>query len=380
MNTGVMQKVVAAGTALLIMLPVAAGAMELRAGERSGTSADESALGDTYLAGGTVLSAAAISGDLVTAGGTIIVSGPVGSDLTAVGGSVSVSGDVGDDLRAAGGTLIVQGSVNGDIVLAAGQVEVAGTGIGGDAAIAGGTVNIDAPIAGSLKVAGGEVRINALVVGDVDVRADRVVLGPKADIQGALRYTSAREAAIDPAASLAFEPEYTAVEKGYEPSPAGIAAIVSLALFAKLLMSLVGALAVYFFFPRYARETVLSAGEKTTASIGIGIVFLIVVPIVSLFLLLTIIGLPLGALGMVGYIGALIAACIVAPITLGSFVNHWVSKKGYVVTWKTILIGVVVYALLGFIPLIGGLAKFIVFILTLGALLSIKWNVAKEWR
>lgn len=380
MKTGVLQRAVVAGTAVAILLPTLAMALEMRAGERAGTASSEVVQSDVYLAGGTVISGAAVSGDLSAAGGTIIINGSVAEDILVAGGSITIVGNVGDDLRAAGGTIIVQGGVSGDAVLGGGQIEIGGAGIGGEAAVAGGAVNIEAPIGGALKVAGGEVRINALVVGDVDVRAEKVIIGPKADIQGTMRYTASQEAVIDPAASLSNTPEYTPIEKGYTPSAGGIAALVSLALFAKLLMSLVGAFAIYYFFPRYTKELALGAYERATAAIGIGVVFLIVAPVVALFLLLTIIGIPLGALLLVSYITALIFACITAPILLGSLVKHWTGKKGIAVTWQTILLGVILYTLIGFVPLIGSLAKFIVFILALGSLLALKWKVAKEWR
>jgi uncharacterized protein YqhQ len=50
------------------------------------------------------------------------------------------------------------------------------------------------------------------------------------------------------------------------------------------------------------------------------------------------------------------------------------------VTWKTILIGVFVFQLLGFVPFVGWLVQAIVALISAGVIASIKWEVIQQWK
>ena len=146
-------------------------------------------------------------------------------------------------------------------------------------------------------------------------------------------------------------------------------------------MSLVGAFAIGYFFHRYSRELIATAAIQPLTEIGRGAIIVIVLPIASVMLLATVIGIPLGALGLLAFTAFMVFTCMAAPIVTGSIVHKWIWKPaGYVVDWKSILIGVAVYFILGLIPFVGWIVKFGIVLLTLGAAINIKWSVAKEWR
>ena len=66
---------------------------------------------------------------------------------------------------------------------------------------------------------------------------------------------------------------------------------------------------------------------------------------------------------------------------VGSIVHKWIFKPTeYEVSWKTVLLGVVVVAILKIVPIVGWLVFFAAFLLTAGAVVNIKWGALKEWR
>ena len=92
------------------------------------------------------------------------------------------------------------------------------------------------------------------------------------------------------------------------------------------------------------------------------------------------IGLPLGFLGLTIFVATILFASITAPIILGSLVYRRLAKHTYVeVSWKTILLGVVLYTLIGLIPFLGPLAKFALVLLAIGVMVKIKLDIAKNW-
>lgn len=383
MKIGVHNKALTLGflLTLLLLLPLAALAAEFRAAEQTSTENDEVIESNAYLAGGSVTSAATVQGDLAAAGGNVVIQGPVWVDLAAAGGTVTVSADVGDDLRALGGTIIVQGNIKKDLVVAGGQITISGRGVGGDAALAGGSIDIEAPVGGSVRITGGTIRINAPIEGDVDIKTDKLTLGPKALIRGDLTYSAPSAATMEEGAQVLGATNFN------ERSPkngaliaAGIAGFITLWLFAKLLMTIVGAFALYFIFGRYTQALVDGAVANPLPSFVIGLLFTIATPVIAVMLLVSIVGLPIGILFIAAYIGAMIIGSFVAPIVLGSYAHHLFSKRGYAVSWKTILLGVLIYFILTLIPFVGWIGKMIVFWIALGSALSIKWTAAKAWR
>lgn len=365
----------------LILIPLASFAAEFRTGDQPSLSADENLNDDLYMAGGNVTSAGTVRGDLVAVGGNVLVSGFVTVDLTTSGGSVTVLGDVGDDLRAAGGNIVIQGAVADDVLVAGGQVNIGGAGVGGDVVVGSGVVRIDAPVRGSIKIGGGEVYINSSVGGDVNIEADKITLGPNTVIAGNFSYSANEEASMEEGAVVRGETAFTERSGFGSIGKAGIAALFSLWFIGKLFMSLAGALVLALVFRRYAKVLVETATTKPLLEVGRGLVFLIVTPIVSIILFTTVVGVLFGLLGMIALGGALLIVSMSAPILVGAVVHKLLFKPTeYQISWKTVVLGVAIYALIGIIPFVGAIVKLGIVLLVLGAIIKIKWNVLQDWR
>ena len=371
----------------LIITPLSASAFQFKAGEQLTIPSQEVISEDFYVAGGAITSEGPVGGDFTLAGGNLLVGSSVSQDLVAVGGSITVTGDVSDDFRAAGGTIVLQSAVAGDALIAGGQVTLSGSGIGGDVAVGAGALTITAPIAKDLRVGAGEVLIDSEIGGNVRIFADRVVLGENARILGDLTYDAVEEATIADGAEVNGEIVFTQTEGRHgsgvdgDAIAAGIVAFFTFWLFAKFLMILAGALVIGLMFKRYAYAMVTQATDGPWGEIGRGLIFFIVVPLVSIVLLVTVIGIPIGILGLLAFGLTMWFATLAAPIIVGSVIHKWIRKPAlYVVSWKTILLGVVVFFLLGLVPFFGWLIVFVITLMTLGASLKIKWDILQDWR
>jgi cytoskeletal protein CcmA (bactofilin family) len=352
---------------------------ELTAGENATIPQGTVIQDDLYLAGGNVVASGTFTEDLVVAGGSILLNGPTSRDVHAVGGMVTVLGDVGDDLRVAGGTVTVSSAVGDDVVALAGELIISGRGIGGDAVLTGGVVRIDAPVRGDLTIWGGEVFINAPITGNVTVTADAVTLQSGARLSGDFSYASSREATYEEGAVVSGTVTYTS----HTPSvpKEKLLAFFSFMLFVKFLSVLSGALLFGLLFRRYAGEVVRGVYTSPFAEMGRGLVALIVLPVVSVILLLTLIGAPLGGLGLIGFVSFLIAGCLFTPILMGALIYRHVFKVAdHEVSWQSILLGTVGLFVVGLIPLVGWLLVLTLFLMSVGGMVRIKRMVAQEWR
>jgi hypothetical protein len=149
---------------------------------------------------------------------------------------------------------------------------------------------------------------------------------------------------------------------------------------AKFLMMLTASLVVGLVFRKYSKTLVENATTNPLKEFGRGVVAVILLPIFSIILLFTVIGIPFGVLGLLSLAMLCIFTAMITPIFLGALVYKWISRKNYVINWKTILLGAVVYSILGLIPFLGWLAICVSMAITLGAMLNIKMQVVKGWR
>jgi acetyltransferase-like isoleucine patch superfamily enzyme len=365
---------------LMLVLPIVSFSAEFKGGEQLSIGKGEKIEDDVYAFGGSVMSAGEIDGDLVMAGGNIVISGDVLSDLIVGGGNVNILSNIGDDVRVGGGTVILSGEVKGDAMIGGGQIFISGLGVGGDMAIAGGNVSIDAPVAGNLFVAGGNVYINAPIGGDVKIEAEKITLGSNAVISGNLTYKSKTEIIKEEGAVINGTIDFKLMERGKGSSKIPVAAIFSAVLLWKFLTLLACALVIGLLLRRFHRDLAGIVTDSPWGQMGKGLVTLIVLPFVSILLFMTLVGIPFGIIGLLGFAIMMIFAWILTPIIVGSIVYRYFSKREVEVSWKTILLGVFLYSLLGLVPVLGWLIQALLMFITLGSIVNLKFRILKEWR
>ena len=362
----------------LLALPFFAAAAEIRTGDQPSLGTDERFAENVYIAGGTITSSGVATRDLIAAGGSILVRGAVGGDMLGAGGSITLLGNVADDVRLAGGNIVVSGGVGGDAMLFGGQINVSGAGVQGDLIAGGGTIRVDAPISGRTRIGGGDVYLNSTIRGDVEIFAEKLTLGRSARVEGNLSYTAAAEATQEEGARVAGETNFT--KKPRTISVTGAAKVISLALLVSFLSQLAAGLLFGLVFKRFVLALVEGSVARPLLEVGRGLVVLIVLPVLSFLLLFTYIGIPLALLGIALFFTTILYLWIATPVILGSLAYRSFFGGDFDVNWKTILLGAVIYNILGLIPIVGWLTQFILMLLALGITVKLKWEIAKEWR
>ena len=101
-----------------------------------------------------------------------------------------------------------------------------------------------------------------------------------------------------------------------------------------------------------------------------GIVFLIVVPIVSVLVMITVIGIPLGLIALLLYGIALFSAQVFVGMTLGRLILSFFSDGNRrMIQFLGLLLGLLILFGVSFIPYFGPWAPLVVIILGLGGLM-----------
>jgi cytoskeletal protein CcmA (bactofilin family) len=352
----------------------------------SGAVAQETSMtlgGDTYAAGSNVTVAAPSPRDLFLAGASVEVGGDVGADAHVAGFDVDIEAPVAGDLYAGGFSVDVAAPVGTDVTAAAANFTLrqAAT-VTGNVRVFAADSTFDGPIAGSLLAAGGSLELNGTVGGDAVLTAGKLSFGPDARIDGTLTYY-AQEPMQIPASVAA--PERVRFEK-LEPSEAYKRIPIDmpvrsfwpafLSLFGAFVMTiaflvLVGALALAF-APQATERLRLEAAERPFTSMLLGALGL------SMLLgLVPVSGMTLFGIPLIPVVILAIVLAWIAGYLLGVYIVAWrlavafgAEPAGMAARLVVLALGLVVFALLNFVPFLGWLANLLVIFLGLGAFMK----------
>lgn len=289
-----------------------------------------------------------------------------------VGGDVDIHEAVDGPVVALGGNISITAPVNGNLRMAGGDVKVGSMAlISGDASIAGGDVAIDGAITGNLRAAAGDLRINGPIAGDASVAAGTLELGPDARIQGRL-FFHGHDLRRDPRAQVLGGIEHS-WERGWrwpEPTLAerfthGWMWTAGLMLVAALIA---GAL------PGASQRMARELRERPWITPLVGLVALTCIPIAAVLLVITIIGIPIAVLAVLGYVALLLLGYVWLAVVVGAMLLDRMKPETAARTaWRVgaAMLAMLVLAVLVHAPIVGGLFKLVALALGVGMIVAV---------
>lgn len=408
--------------AALVFVPTAS-AFDGRSNDKIMISASQVIDEDLYLAGTEVIVEGTINGDLMAGGEIVIINGVVTGDLFVAGSSVTINGEVGDDVFAAAASVTLGPSarIADDVFTAGASVDMrAGSQVGGSVLVGAARGLIASAIAEDLKAGTNSLRLEGTVDGDATIYVDTsedsyvpnftygggrsipmvsipggLTFGPEAKVAGVLEYTSPETVSISSAVA-------TEVRHTLPPMDEQIARDItsrnttSNHIF-DLIRNLVGLLfvgmLVAWLAPRWIERPAEVIRTRLFPSLGIGLVGVVAAPVIFLTALgvLILVAVLFGALSLPSLTGlTLLTGMPLLGLAFGAFVlvvsylcqsivaylsGRWILSKVQP-EWSgklylPLLIGLVVFALLFAIPILGGLLQFLVVLVGLGAIIHL---------
>lgn len=370
-----------------------------------------------------------VNGNVSSNMGQVGVDGEVNGDVETNMGQIVIRGNVSGNVRTRMGEVIVGGSVGGNLSADLGTARVDGA-VGGNVGSGLGEVHITGTVAGDVNSEGGSVYINGLVEGDVTVEQGLVELGPEAVVTGrvsvgrgavnksgsasvgsieieeeisageitggdqstgeapenAYRFDGADENLFNRIAgeisrsmdritdSIRFLPPVFEVRRFTHPSYMQINHFGSVAggVIRMLIMFALAAL-IYALFPKPVKRVSDALLVKPGPVIGWGILAAILAVPLMILLIITIIGIPLAIVEIV----VLAVAAVLGYTGIVNLVGDRIitaASGGKVNPLVSIAIGVIIFGLLGMIPILGGLLTMALYVLALGMVLMTRFG------
>jgi len=340
----------------------------------SGTHGDQQ-----FVAGEEVYIDATVSDEIFAAGGEVTFDGASAKTIISAGHELTVRGSTAQDVIMAGGGLEFEADVADDLVaaicpfcpFATNRLHIrGGATIADDARLVTRFLDIDGTIGGDLYGVAEVFTLAGEVAGNVEILAERIVLTPSARIGGNLSYRSRTEPEIADGAVISGEiaeldaawldgVDFERDEGDFWP---WVAFVLALVLFGAVIQLVA---------PRLLTATRAMALDRTWSSLGIGFLILVVTPVAAGLLFISVIGVPLGLFALTLF--AVTAGLALATIayTIGGRLQRFTGGSPEAATTLANVLwlaaGMIVLALIGAIPFLGGLILLIALLVGLGA-------------
>lgn len=315
---------------------LAAGFLVISAGAAAPVQAAPSSLsespsssdgqGPQFFSGGLIHVQKDVEGDVYAAGQSVTIDGDIAGDVIAAGQNITINGDVDGDLRLAGQNIRINGVVTRSGTVLGADVQLSEEGsFGGDLVGSAETAVIDGSIGRDLILSVGDLSVDGAVGGDLTYYSDdEALISPEAVEGSTERFAPSRSAEVEVSPGTLF-----------------LGWILGL-LYALIALSPIAVIASLL-FPRTVSRVTDHLVHSPWKTLLTGFVASLTVPLVLLFLLITVVGAPLAFAGLLVWSVLTLASFVYSAFFLGRLVLRGEQRPA-------------VKALIGALILIAGLA------------------------
>jgi len=357
---------------------------------------DEEFHHNLYLAGGTIDVKAKVFGDLISAGGEITIRERIDEDVIIVGGTVKILSPIGDDLRIVGGKVTIENVVGGDLIVAGGEVIISKEaviegsllGYAGDITLAGtaaGQVRIRAEqfqfsgLAKDKFSAKSEyMMINGTIEGLAELSSPNMQLGENTKLYANVEYWNNNnpisfDNALMGGATASINPNLKIPESESLSKYVGVGFVLFFLYRFLLAIIMIGLLIWLFhnFFSNLEEEI----SKNNLSHLGLGLLYVIGIPVAAIIICLTIIGIPLGVLAMIAYTTSLSLSNILAAImTTYRINNHYKISMNKIKIFGVSALAYTSIRLVTMVTFFGNFISLLITMLVFGVLISYFWK------
>lgn len=330
---------------------------------------------DTLLAvGKSVRVEGVINGDLLVFGETVEVRGVVKGDLVSFAKRTVVSGSVEGHIFSCAQSLDVDGQVGQSIYGWAQSLRVGNRSRIGDGMVVGsGDFILEGEVKRSVTIFSGNADVSGNIGRELTMAGGKLTLGDTARVGGNLtaRVRHLQDVYIGDGATVAGKRDIQLRVRKSQFARPRFYLHQAVWLAAAMLVGWLGLI----LFPAFFRTTTQVVGSGWL-SLGVGIAILAGVPVAMIVIGITLVGLPISLMLFALYLTGIYLAKIWVGAYLGQIILRPAgATKG---DWALgLLVGLVILTVVGFIPYLGGLVRFGVICLGLGAFAAQLYRVSR---
>jgi len=349
---------------VLLALSLPSLALERRHSEFVTVAANETVDDSLVATGNTVRMDGVVNGDLLVFGRTVEVSGTVKGDLLSWAQKTEVRGTVEGHIYTFSQSLDVSGQVGHSIYAWVQSLRIEDKGHVGDGIVAGAAdVVLEGNVTRSVTVFTGSADVSGNIGRDLTMAGGNFTLANSARVGGNLtaRVRRQNDVHIADGSTIAGKRDIQIQVKESRFAHPKFYFFQAVWLLAAILVGWLGLVLFPAFF--HGASEAVGAGWR---SVGLGFVVLVGAPVAMIVAAVTLVGIPLALMLLFSYL----AAIYLAKVWVGAFLGKLLLKRDIATTrdWLLgLLVGLLIITVGEFIPFVGGLIRFAVVCLGLGA-------------
>ncbi|MGH9863053.1 MAG: zf-HC2 domain-containing protein [Candidatus Acidiferrales bacterium] len=355
-----------AALAVALLLPQPGAALESRTKKHGGALviAPNETIDDTLLFGGeTLIVNGTITGNLIAFGERVEINGTVKGDVVCFSGPVYVKGKVEGNLFSFSHFVEVTGRIGGSAHAFAQYLDVEREGtVQGDAFAFVGDASVDGTVGRDLRTFSGATHVAGTVGRHLRARTGRLRVSPGAHVGGNV------DAYVRRATDIQIDPGAVAGKVETHLAPSRWARYTRMRFYlwqaVKVAAAFLTGLAFFCLFPALFSLR-LESGGAALRRMGVGFLALVAPPAAIVLACLTLVGLPLGLLGLAVWLAALYLAKVFVGVYVGQALTATpVTQLSSFA--RTLLVGLLVVFVAINLPFLGKPVHFLVLLLGLG--------------
>jgi hypothetical protein len=290
----------------------------------------------------------------------------VSNGLVAAGANVEVLGNVSGGLKAFGANVVIPGNVQGDLI------------------VFGANVSLPGKFQNKVKGGGANVILSGTFDDDVEVAAARVTVTSTAVIKGNLIYSAAaldrQEGSRITGKLIPRKIEKREIEGWRRQAKRVLSWLGIIFLIVSIPGLIIVGLVINTLFPKQTGTIVASISENPWKNIGVGLVFLVLVPVGVVISCVTLVGIPAGIIAGLLYGIAIYMSRIYIAVWIGRKILGTMKKSLKDAFFWPLVAGTILIALVLFIPILGWLFRFFILLVSLGAMWGVIWKSIRTAR
>ena len=349
---------------VLLTLSLPGFGLELRHSEVVTVPANET-VDDTLLATGNVVRVeGVVNGDLLAFGGTVEVRGTVKGDLLSFAQRTLVSGNVKGRIYTLSNSLDLDGELGHNLYALAQSLHVDNRGhVGGGILVGAGDVTLEGEVNRSVTMFAGNADVSGSIGRELTMAGENLTLTNTARVGGNLsaRVDQLKKVHIADGATIAGKRDIQVRVRRSRFTRPGFYFFQAVWLASAMLVGWLGLV----LFPGFFQASVRAVGAGWRSA-WLGIAVLAAVPVAIVVTAITLVGLPASLMLLAVYL----AAIYLAKVWVGAFLGGLLLKPAGATKgdWLLgLLVGLLILTIAGFIPYLGGVVRFGVLCLGLGA-------------
>lgn len=256
--------------------------------------------------------------------------------------------------------------INGSLFLAGEKINV--TAFASDAYIVGNKVTLgeETRILRDLRVAADKLEINGVISRNVFASADDIKMNNNTIVEGDFNYSAKNE--INISENVRGEVNFEELEENDKANSNRVIDYIK-GILTSIASSALIILFIIFVLPKFNQNI---SEAKLLEAFGLGIGFLVVVPIITILLFMTIIGVMPAFLLIAIYIAMLAIGYTISAISIAGKIYKKINKEGnsklYIFLFT--IITLIALNLISSIPVIGGIVSFVLTMIGDGIIIS----------